>query len=125
MKKKKLPASATAVSTATAAVTTSAAATTATTATTAVLARAGFVDDQVATVVFGAVELGDRVVGGIFGRHLDEAEAARTARLAIHNDICGVHLAGRGEMLMKVLAGDAEGQITYVKFRAHFPLKSV
>src|SRR5688572_17229819 len=122
MKKKKLPASATAVSTATAAVTTSAAATT---ATTAVLARAGFVDDQVATVVFGAVELGDRVVGGIFGRHLDEAEAARTARLAIHNDICGVHLAGRGEMLMKVLAGDAEGQITYVKFRAHFPLKSV
>jgi hypothetical protein len=89
---------------------------------TAVIAGAGFVDDQVAAVVFLAVELRDRVVRGIVGGHLDEAEPARAAGLAIHYDVGGINLAGCCKMFLKVFAGDAKRQISYVKFRAHFPL---
>ena len=81
---------------------------------TAIFAGTGLVDDQVAAVVFGAVELSDRGISRVLARHLDEAETAGTARFAVHNDVSGIYFTGRGEMFLKVLASDAEGQVTYV-----------
>jgi hypothetical protein len=88
-----------ATSTATAAASTAAAtiaaaaaeaATTTTTATAAasaaIFTRARFVDVQSAAIDFLAVELLDGSFALFFGRHLDEAEAARASRLSVFDD---------------------------------------
>ena len=71
-----------------AAVVTTTAATTATAPeATALFTRPCFVHDDVPTVILGAVELCDGVVGIILTRHLDKPKTAGAARLAIKNNI--------------------------------------
>ena len=71
---------------ATAAVTAATAATATITAAAAIFARFRFVDVQAATVDFLAVKLGNGCLAFFFARHFDEAEAARTSRLAVFDD---------------------------------------
>src|ERR687884_138745 len=64
-----------------------AAAATATAAAAAVTAGPGLVDRQVAAAELLAVELLDGGLALLARRHLDEAEAARAARVAILDDV--------------------------------------
>ena len=50
--------------------------------------RTGFVDDQSASALFGAVQRGDGRVRFRRFRHFDEAESSRTAGLAIQSKTC-------------------------------------
>jgi hypothetical protein len=113
-----LPAASTSAAVATTATPASASAAAAST----VLSWTGLVDDHVAAIVLATVELSNRIVRGILASHLDEAESARAAGFTVGHHIGRIYLTGRSEMLMKVLARDAEGQVSYVKFRTHFSL---
>lgn len=96
-----ITATAATVAAATAAVTAAISAATAiSAASTAVFARAGFVDDHAATVVFLTVKLRDGVVGVFVRSHLDEAETARTSRFSIHHYICRFDRSGSGKILL-------------------------
>jgi len=87
-----------------------------------VLAGTGFVDNHISAVILGPVELGDSVISCVFTRHLDKAEAPRTAGLTIHYNVCRVNLACGRKVFLKIFAGDTKRQISHVKFRTHFPL---
>ena len=50
-----------------------------------------------------------------FGSHLNEAEAARTARHTIANDACGNDRAGLAESLFQIVFRRAIGNTAYVK----------
>src|SRR5205085_9276040 len=75
----------------------------------ALLARAGLVDRQGAALEHGAVEVLD---GGLAAlAHLDEAEAARAARLTVLDDLGARHAAELAERLAEVVGGGAEGEV--------------
>src|SRR5688572_20414950 len=101
---------------ATAAAAAVAAATAAAAAITAVFARAGFVDSQTATVDFLPVKLRDGSLAILLGRHLDEPEAARAARLAILNHRSRLDRARLCEQLLQIFTRRLEREIADVKF---------
>src|SRR5438067_2508584 len=78
------------------------------------------VDGQRATAELLAVELLDGRRRAFWRRHLDEAEAARAARVAVFDDRRVLDLAGLREHLAQFVAGRAEVKVPDVKFRAHF-----
>src|SRR5262245_24468146 len=80
-----LPAAATAAAAVEAAVAARPAAAEAAAGARALLARLGLVDRQRAALELGAVQVGDRLVGAL--AHLDEAEAAGAAGLAVVDDL--------------------------------------
>src|SRR5262249_52147247 len=83
----------------------------------AVLAGPGLVDGQRPTVEFGAVEGGDRLLRTL--GHLDEAEAARPAGLAVGRHLGPGHGAVLGAHLPEVVRGGREGQVADEKVLAH------
>jgi hypothetical protein len=104
----------------------------ATTATAAVAATAaaldagpGLVDGQRATAELLAVELLDGRGGPLGCHHLDEAEAARAARVAVFDHRCVFDLARLREQLAQFVARRAEVKVPDVKSRAHLSLSFV
>src|SRR5436190_16959556 len=93
----------------------SAAAAAATAAAAAILAGTSDVHLDGATVKALAVEGADGSLGLGLGAHLDEAEAAGAARLAIGDDGGALDRAMRGEGLAEARLGSAEGEIADVK----------
>lgn len=129
------PAATTTAATVTAAAATTAAATEAATTTTAaaeaaattaatLLAGTRLVDRQVTAVDVLAVERLDRGAGLVVILHLDEAEAAGTTRLAIHDQRRGEHLAVGLEELAETGLRRIERQIADVElhFAIYLPL---
>src|ERR1043165_1023789 len=95
----RLPAAAAAIAAAVAA-SAEAAASTAATARPAILARTRLVDRQAATVQVFAVELLNGGLALFLRRHLDEAEAARAARVAVFDHVGRLDRAGLREQVM-------------------------
>ncbi len=85
----------------------------------AVGARARFVDRDVAPVELRAVELLDGRRRALGRSHLDKAEAARAARVAILDDRGRRDLARLREQLAQFLARRAEIEVSDVKSHAH------
>jgi hypothetical protein len=111
---------ATAISTiasaATAATTTvSTAAPTAVTTTTAAAfhLRTGFVNVDRASAELGTVERRDGFFTVFAAAHFDEAEAARTTRVAVGHDAYAVHLSVRLERLAQFVFTCIEAEVTY------------
>lgn len=92
-----------------------------TTATATLLARAGFVDDEGAAAHVGAVHRGDGLAGLFIVGHLDEAEAAGAAGLAVDDDLGTVDLPVLGEQLGEVLLGGAVRKIADVNVHDCLP----
>src|SRR5262249_11303937 len=86
-------------------------------ATATLLARLGLVDGQGAAVDLRAVQRGDGLVAA--AGHLDEAEAARAAGLAVGRHLGPRHLAKRLEELAEVLLRRLEGEVADVDVLAH------
>src|SRR5262249_11099745 len=75
-----------------------------------------------ATLEGPPVELLDGALGVGAVRHLDEAEAARTARLAVGHDLCRRALTDLPEVRLEVLARGLIRQIPYKQLSSHFSL---
>src|SRR2546423_777583 len=82
----------------------------------AVFARPGLVDGQGATAQLLAVELCDGRLALFLRGHLDEAEAARAARVAILDDRGRLDRTGLREQFAQVFARSLEREIPDVKF---------
>src|SRR5919107_1616013 len=99
------------------------------TAAAAILAGPRLVDRQVAAAELLAVELRDGRLALFARRHLDEAEAARAARVAILDDRGRLDVAGLREQVAEVFARSLERKVADVKFNGHsdvpLPLKGV
>src|SRR5262249_23652498 len=93
-----------------------------TTAATALFARAGFIDDHIAAVIFLPVKLGDSCIGSLIIGHFDESKAARTASLTIIDDVGRFYRTGRSKMFLQILTCHAKRQVSNIKFITHFPL---
>lgn len=89
-------------------------------ATAEVLSRLRLVDAQRATVEFGAIHRLDRLVGVLVGLHLDEREAAATARVAFQHDLDLGNLTpvGAESVAQHVLRG-LEGKVAYIQSLTH------
>src|SRR5262249_51952162 len=71
----------------------------------------------------GAVQLGDGLVAAL--GHLDEAEAARPAGVAVGHDLGPRHGAELAERLAEVVRGGLEGEVADVDVLAHaLPLRA-
>ncbi len=68
---------------------------------------------QRSTAEVATVEGGDRR-GGVRRVHLDEAEAARAARLPVHHHRCRAHLAVLREQLAQVRVGSGKGKVSNI-----------
>src|SRR5262249_45214526 len=68
---------------------------------------------QRALAELAAVQLRDRVLGVVVV-HLDEAEAPRAARLAVHDDRRRVHLAEAREQVLQVRVSGRPGEVADV-----------
>src|SRR2546427_272594 len=66
-----------------------------------------------------AVELADRLLGFLVRRHLDEAEAAGAARVAVRDDARGLHVAARGERFPQPVRGCGEREASDEEFHSH------
>jgi hypothetical protein len=100
-----------------------AATTAATAATTAAILRLFHRD--LTSLDVAAVDLLDRLARFVFGRHLDEAEAARTTRLTVRDDLRVRYGAKAAEEVAQVQLGDRVRQITNVESRSHLFLVAV
>src|SRR5947209_5569358 len=83
------------------------------------LARLGDVDGQVPAVEVVAVKSSDGGLALLLRGHLDEAEAARAARVAVFHDRRRLDRAGLREMLTEIFARSLVREITDVKFHRH------
>ena len=110
-------AAAEATTTAAAAATAATAATT--TAATTFFAGTSFVDRELPTINFFAVQAVDSCGRFIAVAHLDKAEAFRAPRVAIHDDLSRLNRAERREHRLKVGIGHTIRQITYVQLASH------
>src|SRR5262245_14489386 len=110
-------AAAPAASTAPIATTAAATAESAASATAAALQR--FLHVHRATLDFASVERADGPRCLVVGRHLDEGEAARAARLPVEDDLHLGDLSGLAEHFMKVFLGDAVGKVPDVQSLSH------
>ena len=75
------------------------------------LAGPGLVDDDAPPVEFLVVEAVDRGLSFLIGRHLDEAEAAGTAGVAVGQDTCGLHGSILGECLLQRVISHRVGEV--------------
>jgi nucleoid-associated protein YgaU len=82
----------------------------------AILTRTRFVDDDCATIHFVAVELCNSRFRALTRLHLDESKTARTARIAVGNDIGRFNRAGLAEQLIQILVAYREGEVPYIQF---------
>lgn len=85
----------------------------------------GLVDAQRTAVDVLAVDLVDRLLGLIRGAHRHEREAARTAGLAIEDDVDVRDLTVAREELADGVAGGVEGKVAYVQSGAHGSLACI
>ena len=103
-----------------------AAVTTATTATTAAataLTGLGNVHGEVTTLNHLTVETADGGLGSGVAAHLDEAEAARTARLTVRDNGGAADGAEGGEQLRELVVSGVEGEVSDVELvLGHGPL---
>src|SRR6185295_8475049 len=83
----------------------------------AIFTRAGLVDGERAAAELGAVEVVNRRVATL--GHLDEAEAARAAGVAVGDDLGAGHGAVVAERLAEVVRGGRERQVPDVDLLAH------
>src|SRR5437763_13357267 len=83
------------------------------------LTRIGDVDGQVPAVEVVAVKSSDGGLALFLRRHLDEAEAARAARVAVFDDRRRLDRAGLREMLAEIFARSLVREITDVEFHGH------
>src|SRR5207253_1653491 len=70
-----------------------------------------------AALEHGAVEVADGLLAAL--RHLDEAEAARAAGLAVADDLGAGDVAVLAERLAQVVRGGLEGEVADVQVLAH------
>src|SRR5947209_14987894 len=77
------------------------------------------VDVQVPAVEVVAVKSSDGGLALLLRGHLDEAEAARAARVAVFDDRRRLDRAGLREMLAEIFARSLVREITDVKFHGH------
>src|SRR5688572_5736555 len=80
----------------------------------ALLSWPRFVDAQRTPAEIFTVELCNGRFGFALVRHLDEAETARPARLAVHEDLDGRNFTKRTEGIAKLVFAHAIGQIANV-----------
>jgi hypothetical protein len=109
-----------AISAAVSATATAAAASAAASAASTIFTRPCFIDYHIPAVILLAVELGDRVVGIVFGSHFHEPKSTRSAGLPVKNNICGFDRAGRRKILVQIFTCHAKRQVSNVKFITHF-----
>ena len=81
--------------------------------------RTRLVDDDRATVERLAVHAVDGCLGFRIRAHLDEAEALRAPRVAVHHDLGRRDRAVLREGLLEVIVTDVVRQVADVKFVAH------
>src|SRR4051794_36120836 len=110
-----LPATAATTAATAVAATSTAAAPSTTAATAAARTLLGLVHGQRAALKLSGVEVADRVGGFRIGRHLDEAEASRTTRVAVHDQLGLGHSARLREEVAQIHFGGVEGEITNVQ----------
>src|SRR5690242_1733018 len=79
----------------------------------------GLLHPQLPAVDVLAVELRDRLIGFFRRRHLDEAEAARTARFTIGHDRSRFDLSGRREHFTKPFRRCGERETADEQFLRH------
>src|SRR2546425_428314 len=79
----------------------------------------GLFDLDRAAIQARAVELADRLLGFLVRRHLDEAEAAGAARVAVRDDARGLHVAARGERFPQPVRGCGEREASDEEFHSH------
>ena len=115
----------TAAATAAAAAEAAAAAATAATTAAATAAILGLLHGDLTSLDVAAVDLLDRLAGLVLGRHLDEAEAARTAGFTVRDDLGVRYGADAAEQVAQVQLGDRVGQIANVESRSHVFLVAV
>jgi hypothetical protein len=72
-----------------------------------------FVDGEIAAIESFAVQGFDRFAGVVGAFHGDEAEAARAAGHAVHDEVDGSDLAVGGEKVLEVVFGGAEGKVPH------------
>ena len=77
--------------------------------------RSGLGNDDLATIEFGTIELGDGLIGFLIGRHLDETETLRAAGHPVHDN--GRRNDGTTllKMSLKGLVGRTPGNTAYEK----------
>jgi hypothetical protein len=112
----------TTTTTTTIATTTIATAAATTTTTTAIL---GLLHGNLTARHVTPVDLLDRLARLFLRRHLDEAEAARTAGFTVRHDLRVGHGAEPAEKIAQVQLGDGVGQISNVESRSHVFLVAV
>src|SRR5262245_37259047 len=87
---------------------------------TAALLVLGLVHLQRASPELGAVERADGVRRRARLGHLAEREAARAARLAVHDHVDRLHAAVAAKELAELVLGGGEGKVADIQFLAHF-----
>src|SRR6185369_6074705 len=92
---------------------TAAAGASAATAATAAFALLGLTDVDLPTADVAAVQLLDRLARLDRRTHLDEAETARTAALAVADDGRRFHRSRSREYRLEIRAGGREGEVSY------------
>src|SRR5829696_8644562 len=81
--------------------------------------RLGLVHGQVASAEAVVVQLLDRALGFFIGRHLDEAEAARTASCHVAHDFHALDRATLSKQLLEILLSRCVREVAHVKFSTH------
>src|SRR5262249_36813105 len=79
----------------------------------------GLLDLNGPTVQARTIELADRLLGLLVRRHLDAAEAARAARVAIRHDARRLDIAARGKRLPQTICRCGEGEASDEEFHSH------
>src|SRR5688572_25311280 len=81
--------------------------------------RLRLVDGQVPAAEVVVVELIDRLLRFLIGRHLDEPESARPAGGHVAHDLDALDGSASGEELLQVLLSRAVREVAHVKFSTH------
>src|SRR5262249_39754110 len=87
--------------------------------TTPLLAGLRLVDGQGSAFNFFAIEGLNRRLSFCITSHLHEAEALGPPRVAIHNDLHGLHRAVRRKKLVEVAVARVVGEVADVQFLTH------
>src|SRR6185436_12869715 len=70
------------------------------------------------------VQLGDRLLGRIRARHLDEREASRSTADVVEHERYGGDLSTRGELFLDQVLGRLEGEVPHIKAIRHISRSS-
>src|SRR5689334_14283274 len=86
---------------------------------TAGAALLGDIDPQRAATEVLAVEIRDRLLGGVGARHLDEAKSARLTAHPVDHQVDALDLSGSREVLGDQVLGGVVGQVSNVQAARH------